>query len=120
MSGICITLEMQDAVAARLYEHELNRCGLVFDTVDYPQLPETNRKYYRDQARQAIKGLWESGDWQELLAGIWDEGCNAGAVAASEADAKEFGLTGDPKEWAMNAIIGIRNPYRTPDTKEEQ
>lgn len=118
MSGICITLEMQDAVAARLYEHELNRCGLVFDTVDYPQLPETNRKYYRDQARQAIKGLWESDDWQELIANIWDEGFQAGAIEECAEDAS--GLDADEKALTFTAAMKETNPYRTPEDQTEE
>lgn len=68
---------------------------------------------YRHQVIEVIKGLWhESDDWQELLASIWDEGCEAGAIKVSELDANEFDLTGDAEGWALHAIMGIRNPYR--------
>ena len=118
MNVICITLEMQDAVAARLYEHELNRCGLVFDTVDYEKLPELNKKTYREQAIQAIKGLWnESDDWQELIASIWDEGFRAGAIEECAEEAS--GLDADEKEQTFAAAMKETNPYRTTETKEE-
>lgn len=119
MSRIRITLEMQDAVAARLYEHELNRCGLVFDAVSYEKLPYLNKKTYREQAIQAIKGLWnESDDWQEVIANIWDEGFRAGAIEECAEEAS--GLDADEKELTLTAAMKETNPYRTPDTKEEQ
>ena len=119
MSGMCITLEMQDAVAARLYEHELNRCGLVFDTVDYEKLPDLSKNIYREQAIQAIKGLWnESDDWQELIAGIWDEGFRAGAIEECAEDAS--GLDADEKAQAFSAAMKETNPYRTPEGQTEE
>lgn len=119
MSGICITIEMQDAVAARLYEHELNRCGLVFDAVDYEKLPDLNKKTYREQAIQAIKGLWhESDDWQELIANIWDEGFQAGAIEECAEDAS--GLDEDEKAAAFISAMRETNPYRTPEDQTEE
>ena len=119
MSGIRITIEMQDAVAARLYEHELNRCGLVFDTVDYERLPDLNKKIYREQAVQAIKGLWdESDDWQEVIAGIWDEGFRAGAIEECAEEAS--GLDADEKALTFNAAMKETNPYRTPEDQTEE
>lgn len=118
MSRIRITLEMQDAAAARLYRHELNRSGLVFGTVDYETLPDLSKNIYREQAIQAIKGLWnESDDWQELIAGIWDEGFRAGAIEECAEDAS--GLDADEKAQAFTAAMKETNPYRTPDNKEE-
>ena len=119
MSRIRITLEMQDAAAARLYEHELNRSGLVFDTVDYETLPDLSKNIYREQAIQAIKGLWnESDDWQELIAGIWDEGFRAGAIEECAEDAS--GLDEDEKELAFSAAMKETNPYRTPEDQTEE
>ena len=119
MSRIRITLEMQDAAAARLYRHELNRCGLVFDTVGYERLPDLSKSIYREQAIQAIKGLWlESDDWQELIAGIWDEGFRAGAVEECAEEAS--GLDADEKAQAFIAAMKETNPYRTPEDRTEK
>ena len=121
MSGIRITLEMQDAAAARLYRHELNRSGLVFGTVDYEKLPDLSKNVYREQAIQAIKGLWnESDDWQELIAGIWDDGFRAGAIEECAEEAS--GLDADEKAQTFAAAMNETNPYRTPEdqTEEEQ
>lgn len=110
---ITITLEMQDAAAKRLYEDGLLANGLVFDVKPYDKLANLEKNVYRHQVIEVIKGLWhESDDWQELLASIWDEGCEAGAIKVSELDANEFDLTGDAEGWALHAIMGIRNPYR--------